>query len=114
MGGYTNAEVKPITAHNKVIYEVNVRNYSPEGNFKGLEKDLPWLKELGVDILWLMPVHPIGVENREGLLGSPYSVKDYKAIDPNYGTSEDFKSLINAAHAAGMEIWMDWVANHTA
>jgi glycosidase len=109
-----NSEVTPVTKNNKVIYEVNVRNYSAEGNFKGLEKDLPHLKDLGVDILWLMPIHPIGEENREGFLGSPYAVKNYKAINPSYGTAEDFKSLINAAHAANMEIWIDWVANHTA
>ena len=109
-----NSEVKPITANNRVIYEVNVRNYSSEGNFKGLEKDLPHLKDLGVDILWLMPIHPIGVENREGSLGSPYSVKDYKAVNPDYGTTADFKALIEAAHALNMEIWIDWVANHTS
>ncbi len=109
-----NSEVKPVTAHNKVIYEVNVRNYSAEGNFKGLENDLSRLKDLGVDILWLMPIHPIGEENREGSLGSPYAVKDYKAINPDYGTAADFKSLIAAAHALDIEIWIDWVANHTA
>ncbi len=109
-----NTEIVPVTAHNKVIYEVNVRNYSSEGNFKGLEKDLPRLKEVGVDILWLMPIHPIGVENREGSLGSPYSVKDYKAVNPDYGTADDFKSLIKAAHDMNMEVWIDWVANHTA
>ena len=109
-----NSEVKPVTAHNKVIYEVNVYSYSSGHNFKGLESDLPRLKELGIDILWLMPIHPRGEENRAGTLGSPYSVKDYKAINPDYGTSEDFKSLVNTAHAMGMEIWLDWVANHTA
>jgi glycosidase len=109
-----NIEVKPITSKNKVIYEANVYAYSKEGNFKGLEKDLPRLKELGVDILWLMPIHPIGIENRSGTLGSPYSVKDYKAINPDYGTEDDFKSLIKSAHSLNIEIWMDWVANHTA
>ncbi len=109
-----NSEITPITKGNRVIYEVNVRNYSAEGNFKGLERDLPRLKDMGVDILWLMPVHPIGEEKREGSKGSSYSVKDYKSINPDYGTADDLKSLITAAHAAGMEIWLDWVANHTA
>ena len=99
-----NSEVKPVTAHNKVIYEVNVYSYSSGHNFKGLESDLPRLKELGIDILWLMPIHPRGEENRAGTLGSPYSVKDYKAINPDYGTSEDFKSLVNTDHAMGREI----------
>lgn len=109
-----NDQVKPISAHNKVIYEINVYAYSAEANFKGLEKDLPRLKELGVDILWLMPIHPIGEENRSGTLGSPYAVRDYKGLNPDYGTEEDFRSLVNAIHALDMEIWLDWVANHTA
>jgi len=109
-----NSEVKPITSKNKIIYEVNVYAYSAEGNFKGLEKDLPRLKELGVDILWLMPIHPIGIKNRNGTLGSPYGVRDYKAVNPDFGSDNDFKSLIKAAHDQNIEIWMDWVANHTA
>jgi len=109
-----NSEVTPVTTNNRVIYEVNVRNYSAEGNFAGLQKDLPHLKDLGADILWLMPIHPIGEENREGTKGSPYAVKDYMAINPDFGTAADLKALIAAAHAANMEIWLDWVANHTA
>jgi len=109
-----NPDIKPVSENNKVIYEVNIRNYSTAGNFNGLKNDLPRLKSLGVDILWLMPVHPIGVQNRIGTKGSPYSVKDYKAINPDYGTAEDLKALVTAAHEAGMEIWLDWVANHTA
>lgn len=109
-----NAETSPISKNNRVIYEVNVRNYSSEGNFAGLQKDLSRLKEVGVDILWLMPIHPIGVENRGGTLGSPYSVKDYKAVNPDYGTLADLKSLVAAAHDLNMEVWLDWVANHTA
>lgn len=107
-------EVSLISKNNRVIYEVNILNFSSEGTFSGVEKDLPRLKKLGVDILWLMPIHPIGVENKAGTLGSPYAVKDYKAINPTFGTLADFKSLVKAAHAANMEIWMDWVANHTA
>lgn len=109
-----NSEVSPITRNNRVIYEVNIRNYSSEGNFTGLKNDLPRLKDLGIDILWLMPIHTIGDENREGTKGSPYAVKDYLAINPDYGTASDLKALVTAAHAAGMEIWIDWVANHTA
>jgi glycosidase len=109
-----NSEVTPITSKNKVIYEANVHAYSSEGTFNAIEKDLPRLKNLGVDILWLMPIHPIGIQNRSGTLGSPYSVRDYKAVNPDFGTDDDFKSLIKAAHALKIEIWMDWVANHTA
>lgn len=109
-----NNEIKPISNGNKVIYEVNLRNYSSMGNFKGLQNDLSRLKDLGVDILWLMPIHTIGDKNHGGTLGSPYSVRDYKSINADFGTAEDFKALIAAAHAADMEIWIDWVANHTA
>ncbi|WP_165021559.1 alpha-amylase family glycosyl hydrolase [Dysgonomonas sp. ZJ279] len=109
-----NTEITPVSKNNNVIYEVNIRNYSAEGNFKGLEKDLPRLKELGVDILWLMPIHPVGEKNKIGTKGSPYSIKDYKAINPDYGTDTDLKSLIATAHASGIKIWFDWVANHTA
>ncbi|MDR0413262.1 MAG: hypothetical protein LBH61_05640 [Dysgonamonadaceae bacterium] len=104
----------PLTPNNKVIYEVNVRNYSPKGNFAGLEKDLPRLQELGVDILWLMPIHPIGEEKRSGTKGSPYAVKDYLKINPDFGDESDLKSLVAAAHGAKMEIYLDWVGNHTA
>jgi len=107
-------DTSPITEQNKVIYEVNVRNFSAQGNFAGLQKDLPRLHELGVDILWLMPIHPIGIKNRLGSKGSPYSVQDYLKINPDYGTESDFKALITAAHDLKMEIFMDWVANHTA
>ena len=100
--------------HNRVIYEVNVRNFSSSGNFNGLKNDLTRLKNLGVEILWLMPIHPIGVKNRVGAKGSPYSVQDYKAINPDYGNATDLKALVQAAHDNGMEIWLDWVANHTA
>jgi|SRR6218665_373858 len=109
-----NREVSPVTANNKVIYEANLYHYSSQGNFNGLKNDLSRLKDLGVDIIWLMPIHPIGIINRSGTVGSPYSVKDYKEVNPDYGTKEDFKALVSAAHALKMEIWMDWVANHTS
>lgn len=96
------------------IYEVNIRQYTPEGTFNAFRKDLPRLKEMGVDILWLMPIHPIGEKNRKGELGSYYSIKDYKAVNPNFGTLEDFKALVDEAHERGMKLIIDWVPNHTA
>lgn len=96
------------------IYEVNVRQYTPEGNFKAFSKHLTRLKEMGIDVLWLVPIHPIGVKNRKGKLGSYYSVKDYKAVNPEFGTLEDFKDLVRQAHDLGMYVIIDWVANHTA
>jgi len=96
------------------IYEVNIRQFSEEGTFKAVERALPELAELGVDILWLMPIHPIGEVNRKGTLGSYYAVKDYFGVNPDYGTEQDFRDLVNAAHANGMKVILDWVANHTA
>ena len=104
----------PEWSYDKAIYEVNVRQYTVEGNFKAFEKHLPKLKELGADILWLMPIHPIGEKNRKGTLGSYYSVKDYKAVNPEFGTLEEFKSLVKMIHKMGMYVIIDWVANHTA
>lgn len=102
------------TATNRVIYEVFVRNFSPEGTFKGVERQVSRLKELGVDIVWLMPIYTMGEQGKWGTYASPYAVRDYKAVSPEYGSSEDLRSLVNAIHAAGMEVWLDWVANHTA
>lgn len=96
------------------MYEVNIRQYTEEGTFKAFEEHLPRLKEMGVDILWLMPIHPIGEEKRKGKLGSYYSIKDYKAVNPNFGTMKDFKDLVKATHAHDMKLFMDWVPNHTA
>lgn len=97
-----------------VIYEVNIRQYTPEGTFNAFSEQIPRLKELGVDILWLMPIHPIGEKNRKGTLGSYYSVRDYKDVNPEYGSLEDFKALVAKAHENGMYVIIDWVANHTA
>jgi len=97
-----------------VLYEVNIRQYTPEGTIEAFISHIPRLKELGVDILWLMPIHPIGEENRKGGLGSYYSVKDYKAVNPEFGTIDNLKALVNKAHEAGMYVILDWVANHTA
>ncbi len=99
---------------NAVIYEVNVRQYSPEGTFNAFAKDIPQLKKLGVKILWVMPIHPIGIEKRKEGLGSYYSIKDYRDINPEYGNLQDFKNLVNTAHANGIYVIIDWVANHTA
>ncbi|MCX7798482.1 MAG: alpha-amylase family glycosyl hydrolase [Melioribacter sp.] len=104
----------PEWTKNVVIYEVNVRQFTPEGTFKAFEKHLPRLKKMGVDVLWFMPIHPIGEKNRKGSLGSYYSIKDYKEINPEFGTKEDFKNLVNKIHKMGMYVMMDWVGNHTA
>ena len=97
-----------------VIYQVFVRNETKEGTFKALENKLEEIKNKGCDILYLMPISPIGIKNRKGSLGSPYSIKDYKAINEEYGTLDDFKRLINKTHKLGMKIMMDIVFNHTS
>ena len=99
---------------NANIYEVNIRQYTEEGTINAFRKHLPRLKEMGVDILWLMPVQPIGELNRKGSLGSYYSVKDYKAVNPEFGTMQDMKDLVNEAHEMGMYVILDWVANHSS
>src|SRR6056297_4168128 len=104
----------PEWSKNAVIYEVNIRQYTEEGTFEAFEEHLPRLKELGVDILWLMPIHPIGEKNRKGTLGSYYSVKDYKGINPNFGDKKDFRELVDKIHSMDMKIILDWVANHSA
>ncbi len=104
----------PEWAKDAVIYEVNTRQFTPEGTFEAFAAHLPRLKELGVDILWFMPIHPIGEEKRKGELGSYYSVKDYKAVNPEFGTFEDFRNLVAKAHEMGFYVLLDWVANHTA
>ena len=99
---------------NEIIYQIFVRNYSEEGTFQAVQKDLPRLKELGVDIIYLMPIHEIGIKNRKGTWGSPYAIKDYYSISKDLGTKEDFASLINTTHKLGMRIIMDMVFNHTS
>ena len=96
------------------IYEVNLRQHTPEGTLAAFERDLPRLAGMGVGILWLMPLHPIGVHERKGTLGSPYSVRDYGAVNPELGTLADVRRVVHAAHALGMQVIIDWVANHTA
>jgi glycosidase len=104
----------PEWSKNATIYQINTQQFSKEGTFRAAEKQLPRLKELGVDIVWLMPIHEIGKKNRKGTLGSPYSVKDYYSVNPEFGNIEDLKSFVKAAHKLGMYVILDWVANHTA
>ncbi|WP_339916735.1 alpha-amylase family glycosyl hydrolase [Yeosuana marina] len=95
------------------IYEVNIRQFTPEGTFNAFSKHLPRLKELGVDVLWLMPIHPISKMNRKGTLGSYYAPQDYTAVNPEFGTIDDFKALLKKAHDMGFYLIIDWVPNHT-
>ncbi len=104
----------PDWSQTSVIYEINVRQYSPAGNFAGVTTDLPRLRKLGVDVLWFMPIHPIGEINRKGPLGSYYAVKDYMAVNPEFGTDADFRQLVTSAHAQGFRVIIDWVGNHTS
>ena len=96
------------------MYQINTRQFTPEGTFRAAQEQLPRLQAMGIDILWLMPIHPIGEKNRKGALGSPYSVKDYYGVNPEFGTEEDFRAFVNAAHELGMRVILDWVANHSA
>ncbi|MBU0507363.1 alpha-glucosidase C-terminal domain-containing protein [bacterium] len=104
----------PEWSRNVCIYEVNVRQFTPAGTFAEFREHLPRLKELGVRVLWFMPIHPIGEQNRKGTLGSYYSVRDYLAVNPEFGTMDEFKSLVRSAHDLGMHVLIDWVANHAA
>ena len=99
---------------NASMYEVNIRQYTPEGTFNAFIPHMNRIKKMGIDILWLMPIHPIGEINRKGSLGSYYSVQDYFGINPEFGTHSDFKRLIDTAHSLDMKVIIDWVANHTA
>lgn len=103
----------PDWSQNAVIYEVNVRQFTPEGTFEAFSKHMPRLKEMGIDILWFMPIYPISEKNRKGTLGSYYAISDYKAINPEFGSLEDFKAVVDQAHNLGMKVILDWVANHT-
>jgi glycosidase len=96
------------------LYEVFVRDFSPGGNFRGVMEGLDRIQSSGANVLWLMPIHPIGTRNRKGSLGSPYAVRDYRAFNPDYGTAADFRALVRAVHARGMKLILDWVPNHTA
>lgn len=104
----------PHFLRNSNIYEVNLRQYSYEGSIKAFMQQLPGLHDMGVEILWFMPIHPIGNTRRKGTLGSYYSIKDFCDINPEFGSKEDFKALVEAVHGFGMKIIIDWVANHAA
>ncbi|MDR2475942.1 MAG: alpha-amylase [Bacteroidales bacterium] len=104
----------PDWVKNAVIYEVNVRQYTHEGTFKAFNRSLPRLKELGADILWFMPIYPIGEKDRKGSLGSYYAIRDYKDVNPEFGTKADFLETVKKAHELGFKVIIDWVANHTA
>lgn len=100
--------------YNSVVYEMNVRQATPEGTFAAAEEYLPVLKDMGVDIVWLMPIHPIGVDGRKGTLGSYYSISDYEAVNPEFGDLAAFDSFVARAHELGLKVIIDWVANHTS
>ena len=104
----------PSSYRNLVIYEIYVRNHGANGTFSDVERDLHRLHTLGVDVLWFMPIHPIGESNKKGSLGCPYSIRDYREVNPEYGTKEDFTRLIQQAHEMSMKIMIDVVYNHTA
>ena len=104
----------PDWSKNATIYQINTRQFTPEGTFRAAEREPPRLKELGAVILWLMPIHPIGRVNRKGTLGSPYSVRDYYGVNPEFGTLDDLQQFVRAAHDLGLYVILDWVANHSA
>ena len=109
-----NARTSPAWVRDGVIYEIFPRNFSASGDFNGITAKLDELRDLGVNILWLMPIHPNGEKLKKGTFGSPYAVKDYYGIHPDYGTTNDFKNLIVESHKRGMKVIIDLVANHTA
>jgi glycosidase len=96
------------------LYEVFVRDFSPSGDFRGLIDGLDRIQSTGAEVIWLMPIHPIGERNRKGTLGSPYSIADYRGVNPDFGTADDFRALVQAVHGRGMKLILDWVPNHTA
>jgi glycosidase len=117
-GAFAAAAAAPMAhvewSRNANIYEVNIRQYTKEGTINAFAAHLPRLRKMGVDILWIMPVQPIGARNRKGTLGSYYAVRDYTGVNPGFGTLDDFRRMVKQAHALGMHVILDWVANHTA
>ena len=102
------------TYRNQIMYSVFVRNHTPEGTFEGVRRDLPRIRGLGVDVIWLLPIHPIGEKARKGVLGSPYAIRDYRAVNPEYGTLDEFRRLVDEVHRLGMKCIIDVVYNHTS
>ena len=113
---YANADLRksPDWLRSAVVYEIFPRNFSAAGDLNAIIARLDELKDLGADILWLMPIHPLGEKLKKGTIGSPYCVRDFYAINPDYGTTNDFKRLIAEAHQRGLKVVMDIVAGHTA
>ncbi len=109
----TILSVSDAMMENAVIYEANIRQYSEEGSFNAFTKDIPVLKQLGVKILWIMPIYPISTTKSKGSLGSYYAISDYSKVNPEFGTIEDFRNLVKTAHDHGIYVILDWVANHT-
>lgn len=105
---------EPMSDNHRVIYELNLYDFTQEGTLKAAENNLNLLDKLGVDIVWLMPIFDRGDKGKIGSLGSPYAVKDYKSVNPDFGSLEDLKSFVAKAHTLGMKVWLDWVPNHTA
>ena len=103
-----------LNLRNEIIYCIYVRNHTPEGTFAAIIPDLQRIRGLGADIIWFMPIHPIGETKRKGVEGSPYAIKDYRAVNPAYGTMDDFKELAAAIHDLGMKVMIDVVYNHTS
>ena len=106
--------IHPQWSYSAVLYEMNIRQLTEQGTLKAAEQRLDFLHKMGIDAIWLMPIYPIGEEGRKGELGSYYSIKDYCAVNPEFGTMEDFDSFVEKAHSLGMKVILDWVANHTA
>src|SRR5690349_3588301 len=106
---------KPVEwSYSTNIYEVNLRQYTPEGTFRAFAASLPRLRDMGVEVLWFMPINPIGKEKRLGTLGSYYSCSDYTKTNPEFGSVLDFSHLVAEAHTLGFKVIIDWVANHTS
>ncbi|KGE71621.1 alpha-amylase family glycosyl hydrolase [Spirochaeta lutea] len=103
-----------LSLRNSTIYSLYLRNHSPEGTLRAAQGDLARIRNLGTDILWLLPIHPIGEKNRKGSAGSPYAIRDYRGINPEYGTLEDFTGFVEEAHRLGMKVMIDVVYNHTS
>jgi glycosidase len=104
----------PDWSKDATVYQINLRQFTPDGTLRAAARELPRLHELGVRILWIMPIHPIGEQNRKGELGSPYSIRDYYGVNPEFGTLDDYKDFVHRAHELGLYVILDWVANHTA
>ncbi len=109
-----NLNTTPVWADNAVIYEVNLRQFTPSGTINEFSTHLERLSQMGVRILWFMPIQPIGIENRKGSLGSYYSIRDYLSVNPEHGTMDEWIAMVKKAHQLGMKVILDWVANHTA